>query len=193
MEAIDLGTVFFFATHRSPVIDAVVVAITTVGNFEVMFPLAVLFTVTLARLRDWRTAGLYAGTALLTYFICLGTQHAVGRERPDVLEMVIPKPSQPSFPSGHATNSLVVLGLFGLLATRDAKSARLKWTVRVLLVGVLPLLIGFSRIYLTVHYVSDVLGGWLLATAILFLAYGLDRPTPATGRAERERVQYPLK
>jgi len=183
MEAIDLGTVFFFATHRSPVVDALVVAITTVGNFEVMFPLAVLFTVTLARLRGWRTAALYAGTALLTYLVCLGTQHAVGRERPDVLEMVIPKPTQPSFPSGHATNSLVVLGLFGLLATRDVKSARLKWSVRVLLVGVLPLLIGFSRIYLTVHYVSDVLGGWLLASAILFVACGLDRSAPAVSTA----------
>ncbi|MEO8084091.1 MAG: bifunctional DedA family/phosphatase PAP2 family protein [Ardenticatenales bacterium] len=72
-----------------------------------------------------------------------------------------------SFPSQHAMGSIVFYGLMGYLIIRDASS----WRRRVATAVAVPLivaLIGFSRIYLGVHYVSDVLGGY--AAGIAWLA-----------------------
>jgi undecaprenyl-diphosphatase len=64
-----------------------------------------------------------------------------------------------SFPSGHATSSVAVLSLLAfLLQRRSPGHAKAWWGIAV---GV-ALLIGFNRIYLAVHWPTDVLGGWLI-------------------------------
>jgi membrane-associated phospholipid phosphatase len=66
-----------------------------------------------------------------------------------------------SFPSGHAITSFVAFGLLALLAPRRARLPAAVVAVA------LAALVGFSRIALGVHYVSDVLGAWLLGAAVL--------------------------
>ncbi len=75
---------------------------------------------------------------------------------------VIALASQENFglPSGHAQNALSVWGLLAASSSR-----RWAWPV----VAVLVFLIGLSRIYLGVHFPTDVLGGWLVAAAPLAL------------------------
>jgi len=82
-----------------------------------------------------------------------------------------PQPSSYSFPSGHALGSLVFFGtLAALVAARIRSTAAraLVWIVAILLVAA----IGFSRIYLGVHYPTDVIGGyaaalvWVIAVAL---------------------------
>jgi undecaprenyl-diphosphatase len=71
-----------------------------------------------------------------------------------------------SFPSGHAITSICFYGVLSLIlssATRSAARRRVLWITTVLLI----LLIGFSRIYLGVHYPTDVLGGYVLGIAWL--------------------------
>jgi membrane-associated phospholipid phosphatase len=78
------------------------------------------------------------------------------------------EPMTYSFPSGHAATSVCFYGLLAMIVTARTKSAarrRAFWAATALLV----LLIGFSRVYLGVHYPTDVLGGyafglvWILA------------------------------
>lgn len=73
-------------------------------------------------------------------------------------------------PSGHAQSSM---GIFGLLA------AQLRQRGVTVLMAVVILLVGISRLYLGVHFLSDVLAGWLIGAALLWLFVKLDRPVSA--------------
>ena len=85
----------------------------------------------------------------------------VGRDRPNLLQLR--NGSGPSFPSGHV---LATVGFFGVLAVVAWKSA-LSRRVRITVFGVSTAMIlgvGFSRMYLGVHWFTDVIGGFLIGT-----------------------------
>ena len=91
------------------------------------------------------------------------TKLAVGRDRP-VLTDAVASAAGKSFPSGHAMTAVVAFGLLVVLVPRRFKIAAAA-------VGVVAVLVvSYSRLALGVHYLSDVLGGWLLGAAWLVLA-----------------------
>ena len=87
----------------------------------------------------------------------------VGRERPDLVFRAV-EAANPSFPSGHAMLSAVVFLSLGALSARFASSRRVKTYVMAAAV-LLTLLVGVTRIYLGVHWLTDVLAGWSLGSA----------------------------
>ncbi len=89
------------------------------------------------------------------------------RERPDLLQLI--EISGYSFPSGHSMNSTIFYGFFIYIILRNMKHWG-KYAIAGAL-GLLVFLIGISRIYLGVHYASDVLAGFLtgLGWLILFI------------------------
>ncbi|MEO7291570.1 MAG: phosphatase PAP2 family protein, partial [Ginsengibacter sp.] len=74
-----------------------------------------------------------------------------------------------SFPSGHATMSITFYGLIIFLVWQNVKNVLLKWTL-IILLGLLIIFIGASRVYLRVHYASDVLAGFCVGLMWLFLS-----------------------
>lgn len=84
----------------------------------------------------------------------------VERPRPALSDHVVFVHSW-SYPSGHSLNSMVVLGLLTVLAVR-ARPGGLRRTLLTALGAVLVVVVGFSRVYLGVHWPSDVLAGWLI-------------------------------
>lgn len=74
-----------------------------------------------------------------------------------------------SFPSGHATMSITFYGLIIFLVWQNIKNVLLKWILTILLV-LLIIFIGISRVYLRVHYASDVLAGFCIGLMWLFLS-----------------------
>ena len=73
-----------------------------------------------------------------------------------------------SFPSGHSMISMSVYGFIIYWIYKNIKNKYLKW-ISIILISILILMIGFSRIYLGVHYVSDVLAGFLFSISYLIV------------------------
>lgn len=92
------------------------------------------------------------------------------RQRPD--NPLIDKLNNFSFPSGHATSSFIFYGLLVYLIWKSKLSQGLKITIGILLLA-FALLIGFSRIYLRVHYTTDVVAGFCIGLAWLGLSIWL--------------------
>lgn len=149
--------------HDHPAFVDVMRAVSTVGGPRVFYVLAALMT--LALLRRARRLALWvavtmAGAALFDKTV----KAAVGRARPHFDEPVSLAPGF-SFPSGHALASIVGCGL--LLLVLLPLLHRWARGVGIALAVAIPALVGFSRIGLGVHYVSDVAAGWLLGLAWL--------------------------
>ena len=85
------------------------------------------------------------------------------RARPDIVGHLVEVHSA-SFPSGHALNSAVTYLTLGALLARTAGARSLRIYVMAVAVS-LTLVIGFSRVYLGVHWPSDVIAGWCLGAA----------------------------
>jgi undecaprenyl-diphosphatase len=125
------------------------------------------FVVWLISRRRLRLAGFVLATAILSSFLNSAVKAGVHRARPH-----LPNPLATarfsSFPSGHAQAAVVCVGLIGLILLPAASRRARTWLV---ITGVtIVVAIGFSRLVLGVHYLSDVVGGYLLGTAWLLAA-----------------------
>ena len=122
--------------------------------------LAIVFFV-----RGQRRLALFVAVAVLGGSLLDGAAKvAAGRHRP-VLDHPVATAHGPSFPSGHALGSIVGVGtlLIVFLAYLGRRTRAAAVSLGVLIV----VAVGFSRVALGVHYVSDVLGGWILGAAWL--------------------------
>jgi undecaprenyl-diphosphatase len=124
-----------------------------------------------------RTAALLAITMLGVAALNLALKYAFHRPRPVAFFGVTP--SSYSFPSGHALGSLCFYGMLAVILAGRARGRSAKffvWMAAVFLIG----MIGFSRIYLGVHYPSDVIAGYC-AAAVWVGAVGFLARTLRTG------------
>jgi membrane-associated phospholipid phosphatase len=106
---------------------------------------------------------LITGTAtfLLVAGVYIG-KWAVGRARPVTN---LPVDPEPAFPSGHSTTSVVMVGCLVLLIGAGWTTARRR--TPLVLLACYPAAIGVCRLYLGLHWLSDVLAGWLLGITII--------------------------
>jgi undecaprenyl-diphosphatase len=142
--------------------------ITALGGFTVLTLISLLAVALLLVHRRRRQAVVFAAAVILAETASDLLKHWAGRARPDLvphLDLVY----SASFPSGHSMMSPVVyLTLAGVLASGERVRAE-----RVLMIGgaaLLVALIGVSRVYLGVHWPTDVLGGWVLGLVFALAA-----------------------
>jgi undecaprenyl-diphosphatase len=138
------------------------VDMTALGGHSVLGLLCVIVTAYLLLRRRSATAWLLLGSAAGAMLASALLKELVGRARPDLVEHLV-EVTSPSFPSGHAMLSASIYLTLGMLLARQvAEPAVARFFIGVA-AGII-VLIGLSRVYLGVHWPSDVLGGWLLGT-----------------------------
>lgn len=162
---LDRSLLGWAVAHRSPAATGAMKAVSTLGSTTTMAILAVLGAALLWRLHHRALAGVVLTAAAGAGALVQGFKLLYQRARPPVVDRLIAEPSF-SLPSGHALGSIVVLGVLAavvviLVPQRGARVTAI--TLAVLGTGT----IGVSRIYLGVHWTSDVLVGWLLGGAWL--------------------------
>lgn len=166
--AFDLPISLAVQSLQSNALDAVMVFISSFGYSPVSYLICGLVLVFLI-LRGLRWEALTTLLALAIVPIGLAIKLAVARPRPTSdLVRVLSSISESSFPSGHV---LMYTGLFGIVLFLLYTLAPRAWwrTLGIVVAGALIALIGVSRIYLGMHWFSDVLGAYLLASLWLIL------------------------
>jgi len=139
--------------------------ITAAGGPTTWRVLAVITVIALSVRRRWRLAGLVAVTMAGAAVLSGVTKLLVHRARP-IVTVPVERVGGGSFPSGHALTSVVAVGLTLVLLLPVIGR---RWRLLLASAGVVVVAsVGFSRLILGVHYVTDVLGGWLIG--VLWLA-----------------------
>lgn len=144
-------------------LETSVMDISALGGFAVL-ALVTLFAVGyLLTLNKWRNALMLLVATLGGTAISEGLKMGFNRPRPDLVAHIVETTSM-SFPSGHAMLSAVTYLTLGALIARTQEKRSLRGYVLGAAILV-TLLIGLSRIYLGVHWPTDVLAGWCLGAA----------------------------
>ena len=161
----ELSVLHFIQSLRSDELDQLMLFISSLGNFgAIWIALAALLLI----LTGFRRSGLAVSFALLIDFVAVNLilKPLVGRERPCDInvpeDMLLACLSDHSFPSGH-TAAAFAAAVALLVCHKKAGLFAL----------ILAFVMGFSRLYLFVHYPSDVIAGALLGILFGFLGYRL--------------------
>lgn len=166
-------------------LEAVSRAITWLGSGWVIAPATLIVGGWLFVRRSRAAAVLLAASVTSGVVAGEATKLVVARARPALEWARIPLPETFSFPSTHALASALFFGVMVFLVLSEAGSLKARFLVATASVAAV-LLVGMSRIYLGVHYFVDVLGGWVLAAAVLSIAFAVYLGASPTGRAEGE-------
>ncbi|MCL2535052.1 MAG: phosphatase PAP2 family protein [Nocardiaceae bacterium] len=151
----------WFATHRTPTLDSVAIAVTNLGSPAATVALAVVVAALLAwRARSPIPAVVLIGTVGAASVSCQVLKMLIGRDRPSAsLQRIVE--TDHSFPSGHVTGTATLLAMIVVIATAGrSRRVRAVWAVVTALV---VMLVAATRLYLGVHWLTDVVGGALVA------------------------------
>ncbi len=153
----DLQILHLFYNYRSPELTASMTFITHLGD-NYMAVICIGLIVLLCAKKHYRESTLLVFVLGMSGIINRLIKYLIQRPRPDFFPLLTLKDY--SFPSGHAMHSLVFYITLAYLVFHFTKNKKLSLLVLGLAI-IVVLLIGISRIYLGVHYPTDVLGGYL--------------------------------
>lgn len=154
-------TLRWFSQLRNPLLDPAMILLTLLGDPPILLAAATLSALALY-FRGYYAAAIHvAGAALLTTVLVWGLKYLTAIPRPDV---VLGPPDSGAFPSGHATGITVLSTLAASFIARESRNVR-RW--RYYLLFSIPIILGaLSRLYLGVHWFTDVVAGVFLGLSI---------------------------
>jgi undecaprenyl-diphosphatase len=148
---------------RSPLFNEIMLEISTIGSGVPLILMVFVAALLLWLTRHRWSAGLLVVGSLGGTIINRVLKMSFDRERPSVVEAVEVVRSL-YFPSGHATSSFIVYGTLAYILTQISKQHSVRMAIWIIAAGMI-VLVGFSRMYLGVHYPTDVAGGFLVGLA----------------------------
>ncbi|HHW36214.1 MAG TPA: phosphatase PAP2 family protein [Bacillales bacterium] len=164
----DSTVISFIQGFETPTLTVIMKLFTNIGSTVFIVPLSLLILVFLYKVLKHRSelilfVAVMVGSNIL-YFLLKLYFH---RARPDLHRLI--EVSGYSFPSGHATNACTLYGILAFLLWRHIRT-RSGRTILIILSVMMIFTIGISRIYLGVHYPSDIVAGYFLSVLWLTTA-----------------------
>jgi undecaprenyl-diphosphatase len=154
----DRAAADYLHASATPALTTFFLTVKAFGSIEAVALLGVLVAVLLARRRQWLLLGTWVAAVVGSAILNRLLKELFARPRPFFEHPLLIETSY-SFPSGHAMESLVVYGMLAYFAVLALKTWRAQVAV-IFAAALLVLLIGVSRMYLGVHYFSDVAAGY---------------------------------
>jgi undecaprenyl-diphosphatase len=106
------------------------------------------------------------GAGLFTYFLKL----IIARDRPELVSRLVVE-SGFSFPSGHATTAFAAFPILAIVVYYSSRIPKVLKYILILILAIFPLVVAFSRLYLGVHYLSDVVAGAIVGLSATCVFY----------------------
>jgi membrane-associated phospholipid phosphatase len=175
-----------FARHRGTTLNHVTAFLSGMANTLPVAAAAIVLAVVWRLVaKEWKALALLAIGLVLEVMSFVTMAAFVGRNRPDVVRLDQSPPTS-SFPSGHTAACTVLYGTLAVLVF--SRTRRVGWRILVAVVAILvPLAVGFGRMYRGMHHPTDVLCGALLGIGALTVAvlvvrrWNADEPQVAEG------------
>lgn len=180
------------AVHSTvqPTLDIVAVVLTKFGSFWTVTPILCAIAIVLSQRKRWRSLAYLLTTALGSAIINRTAKMLIHRVRPQLWVSGAPE-FDFAFPSGHAMTSMTLVAMLLILTWATS------WRWLVLTVGSLYILvIGWTRLYLGVHFPSDIVAGWMVAIAwaigvSIIIKPNLTKPTALGDQTQEETTLLP--
>jgi membrane-associated phospholipid phosphatase len=161
----------FMVNHRAPFLTDVAKVVTNLGSGWFIAPIVIFAVAALLYAHRRRAALILALSNIGAVALVAVLKDEVGRSRPPVATQLVAAHG-PAFPSGHSAQAVAFYGSLAWLAWELGRPRRTRvWVCCA--AATIAFAVGLSRVYLGVHWPSDVLSGWLLGIGWLTALVGL--------------------
>lgn len=161
-------TIISIVCNNNPANIKFATTFTNLGNTSTITIETIILFVVLLLFKQFAYAWFTAGTMIAANGYNWIIKHAIQRHRPTAHHLVYADGY--SFPSGHSVGSAALFGILIVLTILLVKSKFWK-TLLIIIWALFPLVIGYTRIFVHVHYPSDVFGGWIEGITFVLLGY----------------------
>ncbi|MFI7001411.1 phosphatase PAP2 family protein [Nocardia sp. NPDC050175] len=180
LTAIDTPVSDWAIAHRNGTLTPIAKTISNLGGTVAMTILAALAFVAFGTRGYRREAVLVAVTGLGAWVLVDGGKNLIARPRPPLHDHLVVKTNF-AYPSGHSLGSIAVISILAILLIPRLRRPATRWTAAIAATTFVAA-VGLSRIYLGVHWPTDVLGGWSIGALWVIVCFSIyryrDRRTP---------------
>lgn len=152
---------------RSDFLTVVLIGITELGGVVGLFFILLVTVIVLCKKNRVKEATAITLNLIISTFTYVILKNIFQRERPVTGNILIDEVGF-SFPSGHTTNNVAFYFLAIYLVCINVKNKKVR-NISCVILAIIPILIAFSRIYLRVHYPTDVIAGFCLGIVLVVL------------------------
>lgn len=160
----------FLLNHRNNILNNFFKIMTNFGSAEFLIPLTILCIICI---KNKKYKIMLPVNLIVIASLNIILKNVFVRQRPNELRLI--EETGYSFPSGHAMASTAVYGLLLYIVFREVKNKKIR-NIDCILLAILIFIIDMSRIYVGVHYASDVIAGTCLSIAYLILFIQIMKP-----------------